>query len=431
MRSYLSTHNLIAVSANTGETAINTEQTLDTSMLCSVGDIINLDRRLESNEGEMTGLEEPDTLYDLGQTASYSLNFEKAQPQHIAFLAAYGLGAVSTGALGDGYKHTITPITGDKDASRSLPSFTAAQRYGKTVMKRRFASNFVDSLAVTFARDSWIKIVGNIKATGKVTTDITQEVVSALPTVTQLTLAANAVDGASGAGGAAERLQNVQQIRVELTSGVWTEVVYSAVSDATPAVITISAPGAGGEAVNYEITYKPKESGADWMTFPARVTETPMRVSQMSLNIGGKWSGSAFAGGRTVSAELKSLEWSLSNNLDVQFVPGATGTYAARAIRNGRTQKIKVDKDFKDYILHQHMADNDTFGLYIKLLGALYDDTYYYQVEFIFPKVGVLASPISNDNKRLSESGDLQVLEDATYGSVIVIAQNKVATYAA
>jgi hypothetical protein len=52
-------------------------------------------------------------------------------------------------------------------------------------------------------------------------------------------------------------------------------------------------------------------------------------------------------------------------------------------------------------------------------------------VEIIFPKVAVLASPISVDGKRLAEAGDLQVLEDETYGSVIVIVQNKVTAYAA
>lgn len=427
MRSYLATHNLLAVSANTGETAINTEQTLDTSMLCSLSDIINLDRRRESNENEMTGHEEPDTLYDLGATASYGLNFEKGQPQHFAFLAAYGLGAITTTAQGDGYKHTITPITGDKDDSRSLPSFTAAQRYGSTVLKRRFASNFVDSLTFSFARDSWIKATGSIKASGKSADNIVSETVNAAKQATTLTLAANGVEGAT----AAERLQNVQAIKVELATGVWTEVAYSAVSAASPAVITITAPGATGDLVNYKILYIEKESGISWCTFPNRVVETPLRVSQMTLNVGGTWTGSAFSGGRSVSSELKALEWILNNNLEVQFVPGATGDYATRAIRQGRQQKIKLDKDFKDYILQQHIDDNDTMGLYVKAEGALYDATYKYQVELIFPKVAVLASPISVDGKRLSESGDLQVLEDATYGSVIVIVQNLVATYAA
>lgn len=425
-RNFLATHNLIAVSANNKETAINTEQALDTAMLCALGDMINLMPRREHNGDEATGYEEPDSIYDLGALTEAVFNFEKAQPQHFAFLLAYALGSVSTAAAGSGYKHTITPIDGDLDAARSVPSFTAAQRYGKTVMKRRFASCFVDAITATFSRDSWCRISGNIKGTGKKTESIIKETVAAAGNATQLTLAANAVAGTT----AAARLANVHSIKVELSPGVWTNVVFTAVSDATPAVITIVDPG--GEAspeVDYKILYAPEES--DWMTFPARVDETPLRVAGVTLNVGGKWSGSAFAGGRSLSAEVKQIEWSFNNNLEVQFVPGGSDTYASRAIRTGRAQKITLDREFREFIMQQHIADNDTFGLYIKAEGALYDETYKYQVEIVFPKVAVIAAPLSVDNKRLAEVGDLQVLEDATYGSVVVMVQNLQDAYAA
>ena len=425
-RSYMATHNLMAVSANARETAINTEQTLDTTMLCALGDVINMEHRRESNENEATGKEEPDTIYDLGALANATMNFEKAQPQHFAFLLAYALGAVATAAAGDGYKHTITPIDGDLDDDRSEPSFTAAQRYGDTVLRRRFASMFVDSINATFAKDSWCKIAGNLKGTGKVTTNVVEEVISAAPNAASLTLAANAVHGGADA---AVRLQNVQRIRVELTSGVWTEVVFTAVSAATPAVITIAAPGEAGDNVNYRVLYIPAE--ADWMVFPARVNETPLRVSEMTLKAGGKWTGAAFSGGRELQAELKSIDWNFNNNLSVEFVPGAGGAYASRAIRGGRNQKITLNREFREFILQQHLLANDTLGLYILAEGAIFDSPHKYGVEIIFPKVAVLASPISVDGKRLAEAGDLQVLEDDTYGSVIVNVKNLQATYAA
>lgn len=423
-RSYMATHDLIAVSANNRETAINTEQTLDTTMLCALGDVINMEHRRESNENEATGKEEADSIYDLGALSNATFNFEKAQPQHFAFLIAYALGAISTAAAGSGYQHTITPIDGDLDDDRSLPSFTAAQRYGDTVLRRRFASMFVDSFTATFAKDAWCKIVGNIKGTGKVTTNVNEEVISAAKNATSLTLSANAVHGST----AAERLQNVQRIRVELSTGVWTEVAYSAVSAATPSVISISAPGATADLVNYRVLYIPTESG--WMTFPARINETPLRVSEMTLKVGGAWDGSAFQGGRELQAELKSLDWNCNNNQAVEFVPGAGGAYASRAIRGGRNQKITLNREFREFILQQHLVENDTLGLYILAEGAVYDSPHKYQVEIVFPKVGVLASPISVDGKRLGEAGDLQVLEHDTYGSVIVNVKNLQATYA-
>src|SRR3989339_1826578 len=137
MRSIRSNHNMIAVSAGSKETAINTAQTLDLSLLASVDNIISLTPRRESNKEEATGKEEADTIYDLGNTSALALSFDKAQPQHFAVLYAFALGVVVTGAAGTGYLHTITPLDGDLETARSLPSFTAAQRLRKTLTRER------------------------------------------------------------------------------------------------------------------------------------------------------------------------------------------------------------------------------------------------------------------------------------------------------
>lgn len=425
IRNIMATHNLIALSANNKETAINTEQTLDTGMLFAMDSIIDLERRREPNADEASGYEEPDLIYDLGNKAIWPVRADKAQPQHIAFLAAYALGSVSTAAAGSGYQHTITPIAGDLDADRSNPSFTAAQRYGQNLLKRRFASMFVDSLTATFSTDDWVKISAEVKGTGKVADNMTEETVNAYDDAVSLTLAANGVQGST----AAARLASVHRIRVELDTGEWTEVEYSAVSDATPAVITIVAPGSSTTLVDYKILYTPTESG--WMSFPARVSETPLRVAQMTLKVGGTWDGSAFQGGREIKGELKSIEWAFSNNGECVFVPGAGDSYAARYSRGGRTQSLRLNREMREYIMQQHIDDNDEFGVYILCEGAVYDSPHKYQAELIFPAVGVLNAPLSVDGKRMAEAGDLKVLEDSTYGSVITKVKNLQTTYAA
>jgi hypothetical protein len=86
-----------------------------------------------------------------------------------------------------------------------------------------------------------------------------EEILVAQKNATGLTLAANAVKGST----AAARLANVRRIVVELTTGVWTAVVYSAVSSATPAVITITAPSGTAGAVNYKILYIPLVTETD------------------------------------------------------------------------------------------------------------------------------------------------------------------------
>ena len=488
MRSWRATHNLLAVSANKKETAINKEQTLDTSLLVDMGDVINLEPRREDNAEELTGKEEADTIYDLGNLVASSLTFNKAQAQHLAFIFAFALGTVSPSAAGTGFEHTATPIDGDVDAYRSVPSFTGAMRLGKTVLKRRFASMFVDSFVATFARDDWVKIVAATKGTGKVTDNVYEETLSALDDAVSLTLAANGVEGAD----AAARLDNVQRIRVELATGVWTEVAYSVVSDATPAVITITDPGGAGASKSYKILYIPDEvipsdwqatngysvddickpttpndywyictvagtsSGTEpaawpttigatevdgtvtwecitdaWQTFPSRIVETPLRVSEVTFKLGGKWDGSDFQGGREMDAEVQSIEWTFNDNLEVIFSLGAGGAYANRCFRPARTQILKLDREFRDYIIQNHIDANDDFGVEILAEGAIYDTPHKYQSRIVFPKVAVLSAPLSTGGKRVAEAGDMVVLEDDTYGSVITKTKNLQSTYAA
>lgn len=425
MRSIRANHNIIAVSAYARETAINTARTLDLSLLASVGDIISIDARRESNKDEMTGKEEADTIYNLGQTAALSLNFPKAQPQHFAFLYAYALGVITSTAAGTGYLKTITPFINDLDSARSLPSFTAGQRVGKTISKELFYSMFVNGVNATFAKDDFVKLTGEIVGTGKYDKSIVQESVAAAENATSLTLAANGVAGAT----AADRLDSVHQVKVDLGTGSWTEVAFSAVSAATPGVITITAPGGTATVRTYKILYAPTELA--WMTFPARVSETPLRVSELVFTHGGKYNGTAVLGGRNMGAEINSIEHRLSNNGKVEFVPGGGGAYASQYFRDGREQTLSLDREFRNYIIRNYMDTNETFAASILAEGAEFSSGQKYGVEIIFPKLGVLKAPVSANGKRLAEKGDMTVLEDDTYGSVIVKVKNLAQYYAA
>jgi len=425
MRSIRSNFNQIAVSAYAMETAINTEQTLDLSLLAQTSDIAVLDPIRESNADEMTGKEEADTIYDMGNKSAMSLSFPKAQPQHFALLYGFGLGTVASAAAGDGYEKTITPMDADMESGRSLPSMTLAQRYGKIVAFQRFASMFVDQVTSKFAKGEWVSINAQLKGTGKADASVEEESITAADTVTELTLAAKGVAGST----AAERLDAIHQIKVELTAGVWTEVAFSAASDATPAVITITAPGVADTDFTYKILYAPDE--VSWMTFPARVSQTPLRVSQVTFMIGGTWSGSALGGGREMKAEVNSIEHTLNNNGQIEFALGADDAYASAYFRDGRTQVLTLDREFRDFILQNYMDTNETFGATILAEGALYDATHKYQVQIIFPKLGVLKAPLTVNGKRLAEKGDLTVLEDDTYGSVIVKVKDLAAAYCA
>ena len=112
---------------------------MDTTLLADLNTVLNYQAVKVANREELTGKEEADRLYDFGGKVAGSLTFPRAQPQHFAFLLAYGLGAVETAALGSaGFRHTIRPRDGEVDVARSNPSFTAAMRLGRQVLKRRF-----------------------------------------------------------------------------------------------------------------------------------------------------------------------------------------------------------------------------------------------------------------------------------------------------
>jgi len=423
--SFRSNHNQVAVSAYTAETAINTAQALDLSLLVEQANIPQLDPQNEDNKDDATGKEEADTIYRLGKILNWPWDFTKAQPQHFALLYGYGLGSVASAAAGTGYEKTITPISGDLDVSRSNPSMTGAARLGKTIAKQRLYSLFVDSISAKFAKGQWVQISAQLKGTGKSDTSITEETVNAAKNAASLTLAANGVAGST----AAERLASIHQIRVELSAGIWTEVEFSAASGATPAVITITPPGATGDLVDYKILYAPTE--AAWMSFPARVSQTPLRVSEVTFMIGGKWNGSALVGGREMGAEVNSVEHQFNNNGVIEFSFGADGAYGASYFREGRSQVLTLDREFRNYILQNWMDQDEYFAATILAEGDVYDSPHKYQVLMIFPRLSVLKAPISVNGKRLAEKGDLTVLEDDTYGSVIVKVKDLAQYYAA
>lgn len=421
MRNYLANYDQVAVSANLKEAALNTEQNLDTSMLVAMATMMQVDPRRESNADELTGKEEPDTVYDLGGLTGGDMNFDKAQAQHFGFGYAYALGSVVDGAVwGTGYKHVITPAEG-----LTLPSFTTAMRIGKTIFKRRFAGMHVDQLTATFAKDSWAKLALAVKGTGKNSSNITKETVEAAYNATSLTLAANGVQGSTPA----ERLDNVHNIRVQVPATLqWVDVVFSVVSDASPAVITIVAPGGVATSTDYEIIYS--RTAVAWETFPARISEPPLRVTDLIVNLGGKWDGSALVGGHVLAEEIESIEHVLNNQMLIEFRVGGTGIYANYAVRQGRMQTLRLNRQLRDFILQQRMADNEYFVVYMKATGAEFETGKNYYVEAVFPRCNVLKAPISVGGKFLGEAGDLVVLQDDTYGSVKVTVGNMVTQYA-
>ncbi len=412
MRDFYSDFNLFAVSANAKETALNTPQTLDTTLPVDKGNVINIMPRREDNRDMLTGKEEPDELYAKGQTSEGPMEVSKAMAQHLAIGYGFALGNVSSVAAGTGKKHTIT-----KAATGPLP-LTAGQRLGANAAKRRFASIFIDSLTASFERDGFAKLSLGLKGTGMVDENVTEETVSALNDTTTITVATAVHD---------DDVDSIHGIFATEDTGEEVDVTVVSV-DGTD--ITIVALGGDGLSnLDYRVVYVPTEPA--WCTFPSRIIEPPLKVANMVAKLNAKWDGSVITGGHDIATELKSIEHTLTRGIEPIFSPGGTGDYADLVQWAALEQKLAINREFRDYLVQQHLKNNDYLVIQVKLVGPEYEAGYAYEFELIFPKVGILAAPISVDGRIVAEAGDLQVLEDSTYGSVQATVQNKVAAYAA
>lgn len=421
-RNFIAKMNQIVVGAAERESALNAGADLDTLMMVDASTIFLAEPRRETNIDELTGREEADKSYDMGFLSNFAMPFGKGMPQHFAFGLAYGLGNPAAGsAWGGGFKHVIVPELGN-----AMPSFSAGMREGDTINKMKLDGLFVDTLTATFAKDEWLKLNLGIKGTGKHTNSVVKETVTAAFNATTLTLAANGVQDAGD--NAAKRLDNVQRIRVLTpTTGEYADVVYTAVSNAVPAAITIVAPGVAATSTTYEIIYLPVEAG--WMTFPSPVEESPMRTTDLVVKVGGKWNGSAYLGGHDISIECDSVEYALTNDLVVEYRPGGTGLYASYAWRRQRHQTVKIVRESRDFSMRQLMEDNAHFAISMKATGAEFETGKNFYVEGICPDCNITKVSLANNDKRNVETVEAEVMDGGTYATSIWTVANEVAAY--
>lgn len=131
-----------------------------------------------------------------------------------------------------------------------------------------------------------------------------------------------------------------------------------------------------------------------------------------------------------MSEEIESIEHTINNNMAIEFRVGGAGSYANYAIRKGRTQTLKLSRQFRDYIMQQKISDNEYLGVRMIATGAEFETGKNYYVDIVFPRCNVLKADVTVADTVLAEAGDLVVLQDDTYGSVRVEVANKVAGYA-
>jgi hypothetical protein len=424
----LADYNMIAVSAQSAQTDINTPQDLDTLLLLPKTALFALDKTIDSNKDKATGYEETTERYDKGARSSITFNFDQARIKDLGFLLTYHFGKDTPAAWGTGYKHVIAPDK-TKFEAPVFPCFTAAQQIGNAISKKRYSDLFVDTLKTTWKKDSFLAVEGGIKGSGMEDVNVISEpeVIAGFYDDTTLTLAANGVQGAT----AAARLDSIHQVLVQVPVTLeWKPVVCTAASAATPSILTITAPGGVHTATNFKVLYVPTEPA--WATFPAIVAAPPVLVGNMILNIGGKWDGTNIVGGDTIDKQFSQVVHSSQNGMILEPRPsnGANPLIANYACRGQRTQTLEIDKDMRDFILQQKFRSMDEFVVYLKATGPEFETGKNYFVEACFPKVGISKIPEKVNGKVIGETVTMEIMEDPTYGSVQYTVADLVAQYA-
>jgi len=373
----------------------------------------------EHDGDAVRGVELPTNIYAAHREASGTLSQRRAKPDFIAFVLAYFLGQCQSASVGtNGYRHTVTPISG-----LDPPTFTCIQRRGANLFTERHAGLYIESFTLDLG-EGWVSMSAEVIGTGARDVNYEHEVVVAAANTSSITLSANAVEGNS----AAERLANLYRVRAKDTGeSAWTTLSVSAVSDATPAVIGFDSPlGSGTSDVDFHVDYIPAEP--TWCELPNPVDESPLKLVEAKVVVDGFWNGSSIEGGEELGPEVLALSIGGKNNLELSRFPGASGP-AARAVRGGREITISLTESLRD-TTRQYQADNpDVENVAVALLvqGAEIDEGagYYFGAEIVFPRCGIIQTPVVVEGKRLAQAGDLVVLDDGA----IIRCYNKQAGY--
>jgi len=379
------------------------------------------------NAGEATGFLLPTRVDRGGHTMAWQASTDRAQPQHVGFVLAYGLGQVSTsGPVDSLYTHTITP----RDALELVPFTLAVRKGGPSggTINERFASACVNSFTISLS-GSYLQVSADVIGTGYRDTDLVEEVVSALDNATSLTLAANSVYGAS----AQDRLDSVHQVQSSFNDAndyYSTPVNVTAVSSATPAVLTIDSLGGAGSNTNYRILYR--KGGVSWVSFPARVDTSPFRVGQVVMKVNGDWDGSNYNRGFTLGCDVRSISLTWNNNAAPRFCMSGAGDYADMIQAGDAELTLSMERELWDWWFQQvgYNSPRST-SLYLKIVSQeTVGSSSNPSLEIILPKIGIIGEPIEAADGRLVTRLDIRGLSHATYPGIVAILKDAFTSYA-
>jgi Phage tail tube protein len=173
---------------------------------------------------------------------------------------------------------------------------------------------------------------------------------------------------------------------------------------------------------------------------PNVVPESYLRYGDVQFTRGGSLSGSVAGGdlaigGSPVSfrADLRNFTWTIDNQAIPIYEMGDNSGHVSRAERGDRfTHELSAVFEMQDDSHKTGLINGTQYVLNIPITGGVISGgsgAYKFSAEFIFPKVVYREAKKVRDGQEVIVNAQFQVLEDPTYGSVIVKIINQQAGY--
>ncbi|QPJ64585.1 MAG: hypothetical protein G3M78_03910 [Candidatus Nitrohelix vancouverensis] len=206
---------------------------------------------------------------------------------------------------------------------------------------------------------------------------------------------------------------------------------------------SLKLSGARGDFLKLEASFggMGKEE-ASAISMPGKVAESYLRYGDVEFTRGGSLTGSVAAGDLALGSSptslkgvLLSFDYSVNADPKTLYEMGDNSGYVSR-VERGERWKHELSATFE-------MADDDhknalkngtEYVLNLPIRGAIIgggSDTLSYEVDLIFPRAVYREARKELEGDVVVVKSQFQILESATYGSVIIKAQNKQASYLA
>lgn len=201
--------------------------------------------------------------------------------------------------------------------------------------------------------------------------------------------------------------------------------------------------GSRGEYVNVDFEFggSGKETTSA-LARPTAVAESYLRYGDVEFQRGGALSGTVAGGDlahgsspTSFKANLQSFEWSIENQAETFYEMGDNTGYVSRVERGDSfIQSLKAVIEMQDDGHKTGLTAGTEYVMSIPIVGSAItgsntDGSLNYTVDIIFPKVVYREAKIGRDGNRVVINADWQILEDTTFGSVIVRVRNKQVAY--